>query len=183
MSAVKPCLIRSYDAAGGPVVRVGVPLADDYLEFLAGRCRPNTVLAVGYDLRVFFAAVGKPPAEVGPADVLGFITAQRTGRARNDGVVVPLQDGDEPGGVSAGTVRRRLSTISGLFAFLHARGTCRPTRCASLTAEACARRLAKPVRRPRPQPLHLGLERRSPTPPSRGLAEEVPSYAAEWSCR
>jgi hypothetical protein len=43
--------------------------------------------------------------------------------------------------------------------------------------------LAKPVRRPRPQPLHLGLERRSPTPSSRGLAEEVPSYAAEWSCR
>jgi site-specific recombinase XerD len=122
MSAVEPCLIRSYDAAGGLVVRVGVPLADEYLEFLAGRCRPNTVLAAGYDLRVFFAVVGKPPAEVRPADVLGFITAQRAGRARNDGVVVPMEDGGEQGGVSAVTVRRRLSTISGFFAFLHARG-------------------------------------------------------------
>jgi hypothetical protein len=27
------------------VVRLGVPLVDGYLEFLAGRCRPNTVLA------------------------------------------------------------------------------------------------------------------------------------------
>ena len=49
MSAVEPCLIRSYGAAGGLVVRVGVPLADDHLEFLAGRRRPNTVLAAGYD--------------------------------------------------------------------------------------------------------------------------------------
>jgi site-specific recombinase XerD len=122
MSVVEPCLIRSYDAAGALVVRVGVPLADDYLEFLSGRCRPNTVLAAGYDLRVFFAVVGKPPAEVRPADVLGFITAQRTGWARSDGVVVPLEDGGEQGGVSAATVRRRLSMISGLFAFLHARG-------------------------------------------------------------
>lgn len=39
-------------------MRVGVPLADDHLEFLAGRRRPNTVLAAGYDLRVFLAAVG-----------------------------------------------------------------------------------------------------------------------------
>jgi integrase/recombinase XerD len=122
MSAVEPCLIRSYDAGGGLVVRVGVPLADEYLEFLSWRCRPNTALAAGYDLRVFFAVVGKPPAEVRLADVLGFITAQRTGRARGDGVVVPLEDGAEQGGVSAATVRRRLSTISGLFAFLHARG-------------------------------------------------------------
>jgi hypothetical protein len=35
-------------------VRLGVPLLDVYLEFLAGRCRPNTVLAVAYDLKVFF---------------------------------------------------------------------------------------------------------------------------------
>jgi site-specific recombinase XerD len=122
MSVVEPCLIRSYDAAGGLVVRVGVPLADDYLEFLAGRCRPNTVLAAGYDLRVFFAAVGKPPGEVRPGDVLGFITAQRAGRDRASGVVLPLEDGAEQRGVSGATVRRRLSTISGFFSFLHARG-------------------------------------------------------------
>ena len=43
-----------------------MPLVDDYLEFLEGRCRPNTVLAAAYDLRVFFAVVDKPPAEVVP---------------------------------------------------------------------------------------------------------------------
>ena len=32
-----------------------------YLKFLAGRCRPNTVLAVAYDLKVFFTEVGKLP--------------------------------------------------------------------------------------------------------------------------
>ena len=48
--------------AGVPVVRLGMPLVDDYLEFLAGRCRPNTVLAAAYDLKVFFAVVGKPAA-------------------------------------------------------------------------------------------------------------------------
>jgi integrase/recombinase XerD len=59
----------------------GVPLADVYLEFLAGRCRPNTVLAAASDLKVFFTVVGKPPDQVRPADVLAFITARRTGRA------------------------------------------------------------------------------------------------------
>ena len=41
----------------------------------------NTVLAVAYDLKVFFAAVGKPPRRVRPADVLGFMTAQRAGES------------------------------------------------------------------------------------------------------
>ena len=52
VSAVR--LIRSRNAAGDLVVRLGVPLLDEYLEFLGGRCRPNTVLAVGFDLKVFF---------------------------------------------------------------------------------------------------------------------------------
>jgi hypothetical protein len=47
-----------------------VPLADAYLEFLGGRCRPNTVRAAAYDLRVFFAVVARPPEQVRPADVL-----------------------------------------------------------------------------------------------------------------
>ena len=37
------CLTRSRDDAGELVVRLGVPLLDEYLEFLAGRCRPITV--------------------------------------------------------------------------------------------------------------------------------------------
>jgi site-specific recombinase XerD len=115
-------LAGSGDRSGGLVAGVGVPLAEVYLEFLGGRCRPNTVLAAAYDLRVFFAAVAKPPDQVRPADVLAFITAQRTGRTGEGGALRPLDLGGEPGGVSAATVRRRLSIVSGFFAFLQARG-------------------------------------------------------------
>ena len=79
MAVADPPLIISVDAAGRPLVGLGVPLLDEYLEFVAGRCRPNTVLATAFDLKVFFDVVGKAPAEVTAADVLGFITAQRTG--------------------------------------------------------------------------------------------------------
>jgi hypothetical protein len=72
-------LTRSRNGAGELVVRLGVPLLDEYLKFLAGRCRPNTLLAVAYDLKVFFTVVGKSPRRVRPVDVLGFVTAQRTG--------------------------------------------------------------------------------------------------------
>jgi site-specific recombinase XerD len=121
MEACMPAAVirvtRSRDAAGDVVVRLGVRLLDEYLEFLGGRCRPNTVLAVAYDLKVFFATVGKPPRRVRPADVLAFMTAQRTGGEGR------LQVAD-PGaaGVSARTLRRRLSSVSGLYAFLQARG-------------------------------------------------------------
>jgi len=99
-----------------------VPLADVYLEFLGGRCRPNTVRAAAYDLKVFFTVVARPPDQVRPADVLAFITAQRTGQAGGHGVLQPVTTRGEPGGVSAATVRRRLSIVSGFFAFLQARG-------------------------------------------------------------
>lgn len=96
------------------VVRLGMPLVDAYLEFLAGRCRPNTVLAAGYDLRVFFSVVNKPAEDVGAADVLSFITAQRTGRS--EGVVVQaVEEGEAQSGVATSTVARRLSMISGFF--------------------------------------------------------------------
>jgi len=116
VAVVDPCLIRSVDASGRPVLRLGVPLLDAYLDFVAGRCRPNTVLATAYDLKIFFAVVGKDPAEVSSADVLGFITAQRHG---GDG---RLQLAGGADGVAARSVRRRLSSVSGLFAYLHARG-------------------------------------------------------------
>ena len=38
-------VVCSSDRFGGLAVCVGVPPADVYLEFLGGRCRPNTVLA------------------------------------------------------------------------------------------------------------------------------------------
>jgi integrase/recombinase XerD len=111
-------LQRSRNAAGDLVVRFGVALLDAYLEFLTVRSRPNTVVAVGYDLKVFFTAVGKSPRRVVAADVLAFVTAQYAG-----GPAGRLQvAGDGAAGVSARTVRRRLSSVSGLFAFLQARG-------------------------------------------------------------
>jgi integrase/recombinase XerD len=115
VSAVR--MARSRSAAGDLVVRLGVRLLDEYLEFLGGRCRPNTVLAVAYDLKVFFTVVGKPPRRVRPVDVLGFMTAQRTGGEGRLQVA-----GESTGGVSARTLRRRLSSVSGLYGFLLVRG-------------------------------------------------------------
>jgi len=122
MSVLDPCLTRSRGPSGEPVVRLGVALLDDYLEFLAGRSRPNTVLAAAYDLKVFFAVVAKAPGQVAPADVLGFITAQRTGRVGERAVVKALEVDGELGGVSTTTAARRLSVVSGFFAFLQVRG-------------------------------------------------------------
>ena len=99
------------------MVRLGVPLLDEYLEFLGGQCRPNTVLAVAYDLKVFFTVVGKPPRLMRPADVLTFMTAQRAG---GEGRLQVAEAGAAGG--SARTLRRRLSSVSGLYGFLHARG-------------------------------------------------------------
>lgn len=141
MSLLDPCLIRSRGPSGQVVVRLGVALVDDYLEFLEGRCRPNTVLAAAYDLRVFFAVVAKPVQEVRAADVLGFITAQRTGRSSTE-PLQPLGDDDTAVGVSTSTVARRLSIISGFFAYLQARG--------DITANPVPRGL--PTRRERSRP-------------------------------
>jgi integrase/recombinase XerD len=54
MRLLDVCLIGALAQPGGPSVRLGVPLLDEYLRFLSGRCRPNTVLASAYDLKVFF---------------------------------------------------------------------------------------------------------------------------------
>ena len=110
-----PCLIREADRGGRPVLRLGHRQLDRYLEFVSARARPNTVLATGYDLKVFFEVVDRDPLEVTPSDVLGFITAQRGDRR-----VVRLVDGES--GVSARTIQRRLSSISGLYGFLLACG-------------------------------------------------------------
>jgi integrase/recombinase XerD len=141
MSLLDPCLIRSRGPSGELVVRLGMPLVDEYLEFLAGRCRPNTVLAAAYDLRVFFGVVDKPAEEVRPADVLGFITAQRTGRSGGAGLQ-PVDAGEQSTGVTTSTVARRLSIISGFFAYLQARG--------DITANPVPRGL--PTRRERSRP-------------------------------
>jgi hypothetical protein len=96
---------------------LGHPLLDDYLEFVAARARPNTLIAVAYDLKVFFTVIVKQPADITTADVLTFIKAQRDPR-RGTGVV-RLEDGEA--GLSARTIKRRLASLSGLFAYLIAR--------------------------------------------------------------
>ncbi|MGH9286326.1 MAG: tyrosine-type recombinase/integrase, partial [Acidimicrobiales bacterium] len=62
--------------------------------------------------------VAKPPAEVTPADVFAFLSAQRA--PRHGEHVVRLEDG-EPG-LAARTIARRLSSVRGLYAYLTARG-------------------------------------------------------------
>jgi site-specific recombinase XerD len=102
-------------------VWVRVRLVDEYLRFLTGRCRANTVLAAAYDLKVFLSVVGKAPTKVTTADVLAFVTAQRSGRVGTGRVLQAIDPGGA-GGVSVATVRRRLSIVSGFYAFLQARG-------------------------------------------------------------
>ena len=104
--------MSSLEVALGPLGRDEV-LAR-YVEFVAARCRPNTVLATVSDLRVFFSVIDKDPVAVTPADVFEFITVQR--RGAGDGRVVRLADGGS--GMAARTIRRRLAVVSGLFNWL-----------------------------------------------------------------
>src|SRR5437667_10786881 len=110
-----PCVIRSSTAAGDARYRLGHPLVDRYLEFVAGRARPNTLRAVAFDLKVFFTVVAKDPVAVAAVDVFEFLAHQR-----GDRTVVRLADRES--GLSARTVARRLSSVSGLYAYLVARG-------------------------------------------------------------
>jgi integrase/recombinase XerD len=110
-----PCLIRSSSPGGEVRYVLGDPLVDSYLAFVAGRCRPNTLRAVAHDLRTFFSVVEKAPVDVVAADVFDFLAEQRGDRS-----VVRISDGES--GLSARTIARRLSSISGLYAYLVARG-------------------------------------------------------------
>jgi integrase/recombinase XerD len=109
---------RSLAPSGGQFVRLGHELLDEYLTFLAGRARPNSVLAAAFDLKVFFCFAQKEPSQITSRDVLNFIASQRTPRTQANVVRIS----DEGSGLSARTVARRLSSISGLFAYLIVRG-------------------------------------------------------------
>ena len=110
-----PCLVRSSNAGGETRFELGDPLADSYLAFVAGRARPNTLRAVAHDLKTFFSVIDKDPVDVAAADVFAFLAHQR-----GDRTVVRISDGES--GLSARTIARRLSTISGFYAYLIARG-------------------------------------------------------------
>ncbi len=122
----------------GHVYQVGHPAIDEFLEFVAGRARPNTVRAYAHDLKVFFEVVDKEPAEVTPADVMAFVTAQRQPRPGAE-KVVRISDG--AGGLSSATIKRRLAAVSSLYGYLVIRGD------AGVTANPVPRGL--PTRRDR----------------------------------
>jgi integrase/recombinase XerD len=115
---VVPCLVKLTDGPELRAVSLGHPVIDDYLAFVGARARPNTLLAVAYDLKVFFTLIGKEPTDVNQADVFDFIKMQRS--ARHGDKVVRLEDGES--GLAARTIKRRLASLSGLFAYLLARG-------------------------------------------------------------
>jgi integrase/recombinase XerD len=110
-----PCLIRSFSPVGEVRFALGDPLVDSYLEFVAGRARPNTLRAVAFDLKAFFSVVDKNPVEVVAADVFDFLAHQR-----GDRTVIRITDRES--GLSARTIARRLSSIAGFYAFVIARG-------------------------------------------------------------
>ena len=112
-----PCLVRA-SLDDGQVPRLGHRLVDDYLQFVAARARPNTVLATAFDLKVFFTVIAKDPVDVDTADVLEFIGIQR--EPRRGAVVVRIEDGEK--GLSARTIKRRLASVSGLYEYLKIRG-------------------------------------------------------------
>lgn len=110
------CLVRG---DGEREYRVGHELVDEFLEFVSGRARPNTVRAYAHDLKVFFGVVDKDPVEVTPADVLAFVTEQNRPRGGADNVV-RICDGRA--GLSASTIKRRLAAVSSLYGYLVTRG-------------------------------------------------------------
>lgn len=113
-----PRLTRTINDAELESLTLGLPIVDDYLQFVGARCRPNTWLATAYDLLVFFSVIHKHPTAVTSADVFTFLEAQRS--PRRDGGVVRLEDRER--GLAVRTIKRRLASVSGLFAYLLARG-------------------------------------------------------------
>lgn len=103
-----PCLV----GASGEQVSLGHPLIDEYLELVRARARRNTLLATAYDLKVLFEVVEVDPLEVTVADLLAFVKAQRHGPSST---VVRI---DGSAGLALSTIKRRLSTLSGFYAYL-----------------------------------------------------------------
>jgi site-specific recombinase XerC len=144
-----PCLIRSATAGGEARYALGVPLVDSYLAFVAGRSRPNALRAVAHDLKTCLSVIDQEPVEVVPVDIFGFVALQR-----GDRTVMRISDGES--GLSARTIARRLSSISGLYAYLVARGdtavTVNPVPRGLSTRRRGGRRQVPWVRVPRTLP-------------------------------
>ena len=108
-----PVLVRVRGEDGSLVeLRLGHPLVDAVLAHIRARGRLNSWLAAAFDLKVFFTAIEREPADVTTADVFSFIQLQR--RPRVDGVV-RIADGEA--GLSVHTIRRRLATLASFYRF------------------------------------------------------------------
>ncbi len=105
------------EAGSSAAPMLGDRLVDSYLESVAARLRPNSTLAVAYDLKVFFTIVDVGPLQVRRRDVLDFIRVQRTGSA--DRKVIAIDGGN---GLALSTIRRRLSSLAGFYSHLVALG-------------------------------------------------------------
>ena len=110
-----PSFERHVRPDGEHVYRIGHQLIDEFLEFVVGRARPNAVRAYAHDLSVFFSVVKKDPTDVGPKDVMAFVTAQRRPKPGAENVV-RIADGSA--GLSAATIKRRLAAVSSLYGYL-----------------------------------------------------------------
>jgi len=110
-----PCLVRRLMGTGRACFELGHPLVDRYLLFVEGRCRPNTLRATAFDLKTFFTVLERDPVAVTAADVFEFLAAQRGDRR-------VVRFADRESGLSARTIARRLSSVSGFYACLVARG-------------------------------------------------------------
>ena len=171
-----PTLVRSSSLSGETRYALGHDLVDRYLEFVAGRARPNTLRAVAFDLKIFFSVVDKEPTEVVAADVFDFLAHQR-----GDRTVIRISDRES--GVSARTIARRLSSIAGLYAYLIARGdtsvrTNPVPRGLSTRREGGRSRTVPLVRVPRTLPRILG-----PDEANALLARSAPTGTGRWSSR
>jgi site-specific recombinase XerD len=105
------------DPSSNDAPTLGHRLVDDYLESVHARLRPNSTLAVVYDLKVFFTVIDVDPLDVRRRHILEFIRVQRTGSS--DATVVPI---DQSGGLALSTIRRRLSIVAGFYSHLCALG-------------------------------------------------------------
>ena len=105
------------EEGSGVAPTLGHRLVDNYLESVWARLRPNSTLAVVYDLKVFFIVIELDPVEVRRRDVLEFIRAQRTGSGDRNVVAI-----GESGGLALSTIRRRLSSVAGFYSHLVALG-------------------------------------------------------------
>lgn len=118
MTTWQPRLARITTGEDITALHLGDARVDRYLAFVGARGRRNTWLATAFDLKVFFDVVAADPCAVTTAHVLDFIRQQR--QPRHGDKVVRLEDGEA--GLAIRTVKRRLASVSGLYAYLVACG-------------------------------------------------------------